>query len=160
MVLLLLSALAAEPQVVRFEVAAPGHAPALGLRVETTWLGEERALTLRDDGSTPGDAPGDGVFVGELSGEPVRALPVRLVLEGGGHRGVEVYAGLERVFQPADRLAWALSLGDAPVATRVAAPYLARSGDSREVAWVAASIGWVCLLLGYVAWLLGRRLPA
>jgi len=156
----LLAAAAAEPpppdQKVRLEVATLGTFPGLSVEAHTTWLGEERTLTLRDDGVIPGDVPGDGLFVGTWRGAPVRVLPVTLVVGSEVHAPFEAYAGLERITQPQDRLSWALDLDETPTARRVAAPLLARPMEARELSGVAASLGWMCLALLYVAWLVGR----
>lgn len=157
--LLFAAALAQSPQTVRLQVATLRNLPTLQVTAETTWLGEERVVQLLDDGSAPGDSPGDGVYVGEWTGAPVRALPIRLLVQAPGQPRFEVYTGLERVMQPEDRLSFALELGDAPRAQRVAAPYLARARDSREVSWVAASLGWGVLVFAWLAWMLGRALP-
>ncbi|MCB9742963.1 MAG: hypothetical protein H6740_10200 [Alphaproteobacteria bacterium] len=156
--LALLPLLLAEPatQVLRVEVVTTQANPDLRVELRTTWLGEDRVLVLTDDGSAPGDTPADGLYVGTWRGAPVRMLPIQIVVTGGQLVDAEVYAGLERVNQPEDRLAYALSFGDNPRAQRVIAPYLVRDLDVRESSWVAASIGWAALAFLYVAWLAGR----
>ncbi|MCB9761482.1 MAG: hypothetical protein H6739_16685 [Alphaproteobacteria bacterium] len=155
--LLLATALADE---VRIEIATAQANPEVRLEVRTTWLGEDRTLVLRDDGSSPGDVPADGLYVGAWTGDPVRVLPIRILATGGALSEAEVYAGLERIHQPADRLAYALAFGDNPRAQRVVAPYLVRTLDARESSWVTASLGWAGLLFLYVVWLVGRAFPA
>ncbi len=153
------SALAASPetaQTVRLEVATARGFPGLHIEASTTWLGEERTTVLLDDGSQPGDVPGDGLFVSTWSGAPVRVLPVRLTVSSDAHPPFEAYGGLERIVQPADRLAWALDIDETPTARRVAAPLLARPMEARELSGVAASLGWACLAFLYVVWLIGR----
>lgn len=157
---LLLAGAHAEPpgasQSVRLEVATARGFPGLSIAAHTTWLGEERSVTLRDDGQLPGDVPGDGLYVGHWQGEPVRVLAIRLIVSSDAHEPFEAYGGLERVFQPQDRLSWALDLDETPSARRVAAPLQARPMEARELSGVAASLGWACLAFLYVGWLVGR----
>ena len=65
-------------QVLRFAVAVPSGPPWSGLRVEVDRLGRSTVLGLVDDGSTPGDIPLDGVYVGSQSGLYARYVTLRL----------------------------------------------------------------------------------
>ncbi len=123
--------------------------------VATTWLGEERTLTLVDDGSVPGDKPGDEVYVGRWTGEPVRVLPVRILLTSAS--GAQTVAAFNEVLDDGENdLSYVVELGDPVSVRRVASAWSQRSAEVAELARTGASIGWAALVLGYVAWLVGR----
>jgi hypothetical protein len=149
-------ALAASEQAVRFEVVSVGAFPALRLTVTTRWLGADRAVDLRDDGVAPDRLAGDHHYTGELVGEPVRALPVRISGTADGIAPFVAYSSIEKVAAEGDHLTWSLDLGDPPDARRVALAQLTRSVMASEMSWVAATIGWANFALIYVAWL-GQR---
>ncbi len=148
---------ASAPHVVRFEVGAPAADPQTRVHVTATWLGEERTVELVDNGTAPGDVAGDGVWVGQLSGEPVSLLPLEMWVQRGGDR-TEAWAGVEPVAQGEDRLTWALDLSGEPRATRVSAPATARRARASEAADAMAPVAWACFVLIYVAWLVERSL--
>lgn len=151
----------AAPQTIRLEVGTIVTEPMLTVRLEAVWLGEERSVTLTDDGSVAGDVAGDGIWLGELSGEPVSMLPLTIVVErdrGPEKEIIEAWAGNESIALDTDRLTWALELGDSPRAYRVAGATTARVASAREAAAVTAPIAWACFLLIYVAWLVERAL--
>lgn len=155
--LLAVAAWAAPPQVVRLEVASAWRLSAV--EVETVWLGEARTLALTDDGRVDGDLPGDGVWVGEWTGEAVRLLPVRVYVTGAEGARVEVSGSVEPLAFPHDRLVWVLEQnGDTLTARRAAAALPSRPLEVAETAFAAAGFGWAGLLLLYVGWLV-RRLP-
>ncbi len=143
-------------QAVRFEVVSIGAFPALRLSVTARWLGEDRAVDLRDDGVAPDRLAGDHHYTGELVGEPVRALPVRISGTADGIAPFVAYTSIEKVAAEGDHLTWSLDLGDPPDARRVALAQLTRSVMASEMSWVAATIGWANFALIYVAWL-GQR---
>lgn len=146
---------AADPQGVSFQVLLRGGAAGATPVVQTTWLGEERTLTLTDDGASPGDKAGDNVFVGRWSGDPVRVLPVRLSVTTTA--GSTELASFNEVLGEGDNdLAYDVELGASPSVRRVAAAWSSRSAEVAELARTGASIGWAALVLGYVAWLVGR----
>jgi hypothetical protein len=144
-----LAASLAGTQAVRVEVVA--GRPDARIGVETTWMGEDRALALKDDGSTPGDLPGDGIFVGEWTGEAVRVLPVRLTVGDA-----EVAAFYEPLAAERDRLVYAVDWTTPPRARRVAAALPPKTLDAANAAAAAAGIGWVGLVMAYVGWLVKR----
>jgi len=140
----------AAPLTVRLAVSSLTGTEDLTLRAFARWGSEDRQLVLTDDGSTPGDLPQDGIWVGVWTGPPVDALHLRLVLERTAQPPLEVYQGLERVRGPEDRLTWSLDLGSAtgqpPAATRISAPYMARRLPETDATSMAASIGWLGFL--------------
>jgi len=144
-------------QIVRLEVDAAAVDPRLEVQVHALWLGAARSVTLRDDGSTPGDVAGDGVWLGELRGDPVSMLPLSLTVARGG-APVTAWEGNEPIALGEDHLSWSLELGDTPRAWRVAAAATSRSARAREAAAVTAPIAWACFVLIYVAWLVERAL--
>lgn len=149
----------AATQTVRLEVASDWHPPGLRIEAETVWLGEARRVELRDDGTAPGDAPEDGVWVAEWAGDAVRLLPVRLFVAAEGVERVEVAASVEALATPEDRIVWVLGHDGEPYARRAAAALRPREHQMAEATSLAAGFGWVGLLLVYVGWL-SRRMPA
>ena len=156
----LAGALAAPAQVVRLELVAADRPAGLVVTAETTWLGEERRLLLKDDGLPPDERPEDGVFTGEWSGEAPRQLALRLYAEGPGRPRAQIAASNETLALGEDRLVWVL---DGPRARRTAAALPGRTMDIAEAAGVAASVGWMVLAFVFVAFLIlqsgreGRR---
>jgi len=138
------------PLTVRLAVSSLTGTEDLTLRAFARWGDEDRQLVLTDDGSTPGDLPQDGIWVGLWTGPTVDALHMRLVLERTAQPPLEVYQGLERVRGPEDRLSWALDLGattgQLPEATRISAPYIARRLPETDATSMAASVGWLGFL--------------
>ena len=74
--------------------------------VAARWLGEDKVVTLRDDGGGgPADQPADGVYVGSLRGPRPSLLPLRLAPDAalaqrvGAHEQFGVTAGTMRVLQ-------------------------------------------------------------
>ncbi|MCB9766158.1 MAG: hypothetical protein H6739_40655 [Alphaproteobacteria bacterium] len=152
LLLVLTTATAAE---VRLEVVAPSAMRSMRLQAQTTWLGEPRTLDLLDDGSRDGDTPGDGLWTGTWSGDPVQALAITLTARTTPEaEEVVLYEGTEVITASADRLSWQLHLGPPPRAERtalpLAGPAIARDGTLQ----VVAATGWVIVLLNYVGWLL------
>lgn len=149
-----LGAAADRPQQVHLAVAAGCHPEGLRIEAEAQWLDETRRLILLDDGSVPGDRPGDRVYAGVWTGEVVRTLPVRLYVSADAIELTEVAASAETVALGSDRLVWALECEPALRARRVAAAMPVRSMEMAETTGVAATLAWVGLALTYVAWLL------
>lgn len=141
-------------QTVRIEVVVGDARPDARVLVETTWMGEDRSLELRDDGALAGDQPADGVLVGELSGEAVRVLPVRVIVDGDER--VEAGAWFEPLAADHDRLVYAIEWTTPPRARRVAAAVPPRAMTAADTAGTAAAIGWAGLVLAYVGWLVGK----
>lgn len=146
-----------EPTTVRLGVSNLTGTEELTLRALARWGDEDLQIELTDDGSTPGDLPSDGIWVGVLTGPPVDAVHLRLVLERTAQPPVEVYAGLEDIRAPEDRLSWSLDLGlqsgEAPRATRISAPYIARRLDEVDARSAVASYGWLLVLGAWLSWL-------
>lgn len=138
------------PATVYFEVFDP--TPDARIEVGVTWLGEERTLVLTDDGSTPGDAPGDGVRVGSTAGDAVRLLPVRVRVDGA-----QVWDGLEPLVLGENRVAFTIERSPAPWARRVVTAASSQAGEANRMAGRAAALGWMALVLGFVAWLARPR---
>lgn len=153
----LLASLAVADEAVTVQVAVQLSGAEAGTVpwVATTWLGEDRRLALRDDGSAPGDAPGDGVYVGEWSGAPVRVLPVRVGYDAGGASTTAALYNEVLGDGPVE-LSYALALGDEPSVRRVARAGSMRAAEVSDLVRVAAALGWTGLVLGWVAWLVGR----
>lgn len=149
-----------EPTTVRLSVSSLTGTEDLALRALVRWGDQDLQTELTDDGSTPGDLPSDGIWVGVLTGPPVDAVHLRLVLERTAQPPVEVYEGLEGVQGPEDRLSWSLDLGlasgEAPRATRISAPYIARRLQEVDARSAVASYGWLLVLGAWLSWL-GER---
>jgi len=128
------------------------------LVVAARWLGEDKVVTLRDDGGGgPADQPADGVYVGSLRGPRPSLLPLRLAPADGGPA---LWEGTLRPAAPTEQLYFELRTDHNGVHAIVlpAAP-LGRSADSRELAWTAAGFGWAALVLVYALGLALRRGP-
>lgn len=148
--------LAAPPQVVRFEAIMEQPPPAAVVQVHTTWLGEARTATLRDNGQPPDVRARDGVWTASLSGEALRILPVTLTLDPGDGQPLTLAATSEILNAGEDTLTWAIG-GAAPYrARRVAVALPTRSAEFVDIATVIAALGWIALVLGWVMWLAGR----
>lgn len=144
-------------QEVRLEVVAGCRPQGLEIEAETQWLGEARALTLRDDGSVAGDRAGDGVYAGVWTGNTVRTLPLRLYVTTDDVARTEVSASAEHVAMGSDRLVWALDCDPVLRARRVALALPGRLVDMAESTGLGATLGWFGLVLTYVAWLVQPR---
>ncbi len=151
-----------EPITTRLAVSSLTGTEDLTLRAFARWGDQDLQTELTDDGSTPGDLPQDGIWVGVWTGPPVAAIDVRLVLERTAQPPMDVYQGLERISGPEDRLSWSLDLGSStattPKATRISAPYIARRLEEVDATSRVASYGWLLVLGVWVAWLGERRL--
>ena len=149
-----------EPITVRLAVSSLTGTEDLTLRAFARWGDQDLQTELTDDGSTPGDLPQDGIWVGVFTGPPVDAVFTRLVLERTAQPPLDVYQGLERLSGPEDRLSWSLDLGEssgaAPAATRISAPYIARRLEEVDATSMVASWGWLLVLGVWGAWL-GER---
>lgn len=148
---------AADTRTLRLEVVAPAPNEELRVVASTTWLGEPLSVELRDDGRSPDLQAGDGHLVGELQGEPVRALALRLDARLRDDDAPRVtWEGIEILHGEEDVLTW--SVEDAPAWSlrRVAYARTARSAAFTELGWGMAGLGWLGLGLGVMAWLVGR----
>jgi len=139
---------AAAPQSLTVELAVDRARAPVTATVTTSWLGEPLHAALRDDGSTPGDVPGDFVYVGRLDGEPVRALDLVLAVDG-----VPVGEALVLPDGEHDRVSFVL---DGAHARRAALAATATAVERRESVEVAAFFGWTLLLLVAVLGLAAR----
>ncbi len=129
-----------------------GHTVRLEAKVR--WLGEARAIVLRDDGGSPGDAPHDSMWVGCLRGEPVRLLPVTLELGLDGAAGTEVWTAVEPLEAGDNRLVYLLQEQAGGVrAERVAAPLFGQPRPDHETDRVSLTAAWTVLVFLIVAWL-------
>ncbi|MFZ5480246.1 MAG: hypothetical protein ACOZNI_26010 [Myxococcota bacterium] len=149
-------------QTVRVEVATDWRPQNLRVYAETTWLGEDRKLELKNDGTVAGDVAMDNIFVGVWTGEPVRELAIRIVAEAQDVPRAEAGAGIEPVALGEDRVVYAMSLNDKgkPVARRVAAALPGPAQEMVEPTMIAATLGWVALAFAYVGWLVHRTHPS
>lgn len=76
-------------QILLFHVAIPDHGEVAALEFVWTRQGEDRTVSLTDDGAVPGDIPWDGVWTGVDSGLAVGEVTGRLLvtdLEGVEHQ--------------------------------------------------------------------------
>lgn len=149
----------ASEQRVFIEVAAAWQPAGLRLEVETVWLGQERLLVLSDDGSVPGDHPGDGVYSGLLMGAPARILPVHLFVTAQGLPRTEIAAVDAALGLGESRLVWALETDGHPIARPVALALPPPHMEIVEPVAQFAAFGWVGLVFAYVTWLVQRLGP-
>lgn len=148
-------------QQLRLEVAVPGALALSSLQAEVDRLGLRSVVALADDGSTPWDIPGDGVYVGELAGDYARTVSLVLVARQGDSDHV-VFAGVLRTEDASlatlgFRL---LATPDGPTAVRVPMPYPGSGSETYESLQLVSAFGWGLLMLAYVATLVfggGRR---
>ncbi len=151
-------------------LAAP---PSLVVEAESTWLGEELRTPLLDDGLSPDEVAGDGVFTALWVGAPVRMLPVRLLVSSAVEEvqqpevgapipqvqaevPVEAYAGIEVLSLDDRSLAWSLELDDPPRARRVPVPRSSRQVAFLEMGQVGASVLWAAFVMAVVVGLVRR----
>lgn len=140
---------------VQIEVVTPGRGPPLVLYAEGQWLGEARTVALLDDGSQPGDIAGDGVYLGQMTGDTLRFLPLRILqrADGGTTELASEVAALE---QPGGMLVYeATATGDVLHAQRAAAPWLGQPRVSHERERIDIAGAWMVLSLLVVAYLAG-----
>ncbi len=137
-------------------LSAPGLPRDTRVFVETTWLGEDRRVPLVDDGSVPGDAPADALYVARLEGEAVRLLAVRLVVAPPGEPEHVAWEGVEDIRAEGDRLSFREAPGER--FQRVAGVAYARDPVHYEAASALAAAGWALVVFVYVAWLVRERL--
>jgi hypothetical protein len=124
----------------------------LSVSAETTWLGEERRLELQPHPRQP------GLLWGEWSGQPERALSVRLYAEPPGQPRRLVAAETAFVDMEEDELWWSLGpdLRARRVALALPGPEMARLDQLS----LLASVGAGLLALGGLALALLRFGPA
>jgi hypothetical protein len=150
--LALVASLAAADPVPQQQVAVvlvdEARTAGLSVSAETTWLGEARRLSLRDDGLPPDERPEDGVYTGQWTGEPPRQLALRLYVEAPGQARALVAASNELLALGEDRLVWVL---DGSRARRTAAALPGRTMDIVDAAGVAASVGWMLFVFAVLA---------
>lgn len=146
------------------DTSASGTVPAVV--AELRWLGDDRTLALRDDGITPDEAAGDGVWTAETSGPAPRVLPVTLRVQTAGGSWQPAYSGLERLSGTAAdgpaTLHWALQIAQPPQARRLSGPGSRDTVDARSSRRIAAGLAWVALMVLGIAlwWRHGARRPA
>ena len=135
---------AAGQQELMFSVAVPADAGVTRVWVEVEWLGEHRTLPLRDDGSEPGDAGDDGVFVGRARGPFVRLLPTTLMVQLGETLPMAVYEGIVTPSAATfDVHAWRLHENDTGWSAHPAAfAYPGRAYELAEALPLVAYFGW------------------
>lgn len=142
--LLLVSVVAATPQVIRLEVAGDPALPYV-LEARTVWLGESRQLELQ---------AGPEGWSGQWEGEPLRILPLILEVREG-ERSIARYEALETITAGRDVLAFALE-GDGSL-RRSSTAATVRQRDRQDTAGTAAALGWALLVFVYVTWLVRQR---
>lgn len=126
--------------------------PTLRIQAEVQWLGETRMMVLSDDGSQLGDLPQDNIWVGWMSGEAVRLLPLRMWVTAGAAPPVEVWAGIEATDGHDSQFVYMLSAnGGVLHADRVAAPWLGQPRISNESERIAINGAWMLLTFAVVA---------
>lgn len=137
---------------VRIELANLSGAPLDGVAAELTWLGEVRTARLADDGRADGDIPHDDIWVGRADGDPVRLLPVRMLVSRAGGAPTEVGASIEPIDVDGARLVFELvTTGEGLHSARVAAPWLGRPRPHSEVERIAIGGTWTILVLLIIA---------
>jgi hypothetical protein len=142
-----------DSQTLVFAVAGPVEGDVSDARVVWTRAGEERALTLTDDGSDPADAPWDGVWTATDNGPFVRDVACQIVftdLEGVDH---VVFSG---VVHPIDArhsvLAWqVVDTDEGWRAVEVAAAWPGATLVIPEATHVYVGAAWTVTLLAAVA---------
>jgi hypothetical protein len=141
-----LSASAADQRLL-FQVVVPAGVPTTGLAVEVRRLGTTQTVLLTDDGTSPGDVPGDGVHTGWLDGR--HAVLSQVVLRDGA---TVLYAGTDITTRTGvDRVGFALrTVGDRVEAIRAPASLPGAPGRLGAEAGRVAALGWGTLALFYV----------
>ncbi len=139
----------------QLEVVTPGRGPPLALVAELQWLGETRTVALLDDGSQPGDIAGDGVYVGHVTGDTLRFLPVRILQVVKGET-LEVASEVAALEQPSGMLVYeATATGEVLHAQRAAAPWLGQPRVSHERERIDLAGAWMAFAFLVVAYLAG-----
>ncbi len=145
-----LSASAASQRLL-FQVQVPAGTATTALAVEVSRLGTTQTVRLTDDGSAPGDVPGDGVHTGWLDGS--HATLSQVVLRDGE---AVLYAGTDVTTRTGvDRVGFALrTVGDRVEAIRAPASLPGAPGRLGTGAGRVAAYGWGALALLYVGGML------
>ena len=126
-------------------------AGAVSFEVRGQWLDAPVAVALTDAHGVSGD----GLWTAELSGEPVRMLPLTLTMTSPQGEEVELARSTEMMDRDGGRITWALDgdpLTTIPRARRVALARPARQMERFEAASTAAGVAWLGLVFLYVAW--------
>lgn len=145
MLLSCLVALAAETTAVRFEALSSGTAEVVA---EATWLGTDSVVKL--EAARGPTLPGGGrILKGEMRGDSVRLLPVRLYSEKSGERTL-LWEGLEPLVLGDNVISFVV---DGERARRVSVAATSMERENQFAAGRAAGIGWIVVTALYVAWL-------
>ncbi len=147
------------PHVLVFNTAVPPEMVYTELRVELQRLNESSEVTLLDDGTSPEDAPWDGVFSGRDVGEKTRYVQVTLIAKGSEDPEETLYTGLVRT-ENSHLTTVSFQVGKHPwgrTAYLVAAAYPGSSSRVAEGLPLIAAFGWTALLIVYVGMLVKRR---
>jgi hypothetical protein len=147
------------PHVLVFNASVPPEMVYTEIRVELQRLDETREITLLDDGTSPEDAPYDGVFSGRDVGEKTRYVQVTLISKDTKDQEETLYAGLVRT-ENRRLTTVSFQVGKHPwgrTAYLVASAYPGSSSRIAEGLPLIAAFGWTALLIVYVGMLVKRR---
>ena len=127
---------------------------------EARWLGEAREVVLSDDGRVEGDIQADNIYFGQIAGDTLRLLPIRLFVEQGGAR-TELWSGVETLGDSEIRLVYELrQQGSTLLVNRVAAPLFGQPSPNHDRDRIDIAGAWTVLALMTVIALssrVGRR---
>ena len=145
-----LSASAADQRLL-FQVEVPAGTETTALAVEVRRLGTTQTVALTDDGSSPGDVPGDGVHTGWLDGR--HSSLSQVILRDGEQ---VLYTGTDVTTRVGvDRVGFALrTVGERVEAIRAPASLPGAPGRLGTEAGRVAAFGWGALALLYVGGIL------
>lgn len=77
--------------------------------VLTGWLGRDQRVPLRDDGAAPDEVAGDGRFTGQIAGDTVQLLRLRLSVFRRGSADTVIGDRMVRLVEPQMRLFYSAS---------------------------------------------------
>ena len=136
---------------VGFELALPPEAVGSSAEVEVLWLGQTRRVPL--DALTGSST----ILRGEVSGPPLRILPMTLRLRSPTGEELEGFHSLEVLTGADEVLHFALDRQQPQPIRRLSSARSPAQVERQEQLWVLASLLWGALLLAGARWM-SRRL--
>ncbi|MDP6931337.1 MAG: hypothetical protein QGG40_00405, partial [Myxococcota bacterium] len=144
-----------DPWTVTVQLTTPPTVDLRSPQLTVRWLGQTHRVPLDDQGTNGDDQAGDQTWTAQVSGSPIRYLPIRIRAATGDHEPQLVYQGVEVLTYGDQTVNLTVAPTESLLVVRTSTPADLDDLASSDATVTATSLGWLVVCLVVVLGLAG-----